>query len=200
MRQSFWCAAVLLLIAGGGVQCQPDRVLLSGISVLTFVDGRVTRARRNVSRPQLECTGGSAKDERDLQPSSMRCVNTGFSERGVFWECRPIAPLSEDVELGKMTVSCEGYSYPDDKFVLRDSCWLQYELSFVDGNRPSPSSLGCGHGNDTTTDCGVAKTSLQNNNIYPSLFSTLWEPLIIAVLIAVFFNVRRAVIQLNLWH
>mmetsp|Transcript_8230 Transcript_8230/g.24744 ORF Transcript_8230/g.24744 Transcript_8230/m.24744 type:complete len:196 (-) Transcript_8230:33-620(-) len=193
MRLSFCCAAVLLLLLCGGARCQPDRVLLSGVSALTFVEGRATRARRNSSRPQLQCVGGSAKGETKLYPGSIRCVNTGFTESGVLWECRPMSSLHKSVELGKMTVACEGFSYPEDKFILKDSCSLEYELNFTEHGQKSSPGAGCGRRNETAADCGFAGTRDGESSRYPSLFLTLWEPLIIAVFIGVLFNVRRAI-------
>lgn len=41
------------------------------------------------------------------------------------------ADLEKGIKLGDITVSCEGYEYPDDPYILRDSCGLEYTLTGV---------------------------------------------------------------------
>ncbi|TGZ71456.1 hypothetical protein CRM22_002626 [Opisthorchis felineus] len=119
-------------ISGGG-----DRVRLTDVSTLTFQRGHYTAARRGISVPQLECVGGTASRFSDYHPSTAQCYNKGHDGRDVQWECK--AELNKNVRLGRITVSCEGYSFPEDPYVLYGSCALQYELDFKDGNRRTSS-------------------------------------------------------------
>ena len=41
--------------------------------------------------------------------------------------------VQRKVSLSRYIVQCEGYSYPGDPYVVRGSCWLSYELDYVDG-------------------------------------------------------------------
>ena len=36
------------------------------------------------------------------------------------WECK--ADMDSAYQFGRLQVSCEGYDYPDDPYVLRGSC------------------------------------------------------------------------------
>ena len=36
------------------------------------------------------------------------------------WECK--AELDSKYQFGRLQVSCEGYEYPDDPYILRGSC------------------------------------------------------------------------------
>ncbi|KAG5448445.1 Store-operated calcium entry-associated regulatory factor [Clonorchis sinensis] len=119
-------------ISGGG-----DRVRLTDVSALTFQRGHYTAARRGISVPQLECVGGTASRFSEYHPSTAQCYNKGHDGRDVQWECK--AELNKNVRLGRITVSCEGYSFPDDPYVLYGSCALQYELDFKDANRRTSS-------------------------------------------------------------
>lgn len=42
---------------------------------------------------------------------------------------------------GRIEVSCEGYSFPDDAFILKGSCGLEYTLELTEeGQRRSQGS------------------------------------------------------------
>ncbi|GAA49292.1 transmembrane protein 66, partial [Clonorchis sinensis] len=97
-----------------------DRVRLTDVSALTFQRGHYTAARRGISVPQLECVGGTASRFSEYHPSTAQCYNKGHDGRDVQWECK--AELNKNVRLGRITVSCEGYSFPDDPYVLYGSC------------------------------------------------------------------------------
>ena len=45
------------------------------------------------------------------------------------WECKSELPAG--ISLGETTVNCEGYSHPDDEYILRGSCGLEYELRWT---------------------------------------------------------------------
>jgi len=105
--------------------CEREAILLNDIKELDLHKGAFTVSRRIPSIPQLECTGGSAKG--DKEPSSIRCVNVGRSEP--HWRCE--ADVDTNVELGNVVVSCEGYSGPHDPYVLHGSCGLKYTLEYT---------------------------------------------------------------------
>eukprot|EP00043_Microstomoeca_roanoka_P026893 m.12834 g.12834 ORF g.12834 m.12834 type:complete len:326 (-) comp7061_c0_seq1:1104-2081(-) len=127
------------------------RVRLQDVQVLTFVAGEMTTARRSSPVPQMSCVGGSARCHSDLLPSTMQCRNVGSDGVDVQWKCD--AEVDNSVKLGRTTVSCEGYEYPDDPFILAGSCGVEYTLEstgdyssrhgyYAGGSRHQPSSGG----------------------------------------------------------
>jgi hypothetical protein len=60
----------------------------------------------------------------------------GFDGKDYTWKCQ--SELPENLKLGKVTVSCEGYDNPDDSHVLVGSCGLKYTLNYVEPIRPNP--------------------------------------------------------------
>ena len=53
------------------------------------------------------------------------------------WQCS--AELDDSVKLGRTDVTCEGYDYPEDPYVLAGSCGVQYTLE-------STGNYGSRHG------------------------------------------------------
>jgi len=105
--------------------CEREAVLLHEIKELNFVKGVNTLSRRETAIPQLECVGGSAKGT--FEPNIIRCVNVGHVDP--HWRCE--ATTDTSVQLGSVTVSCEGYTGPHDPYVLRGSCGLLYHLEYT---------------------------------------------------------------------
>jgi hypothetical protein len=104
-----------------------DKVKLVDIDTLTFVSGRHTTARRGRPLLQLECVRGNCNDESSsLLPVTVQCRNMGTDGIDVQWKCD--AELDNRVKFGELEVSCEGYDNPDDPYVLKGSCRLEYEL------------------------------------------------------------------------
>ena len=62
----------------------------------------------------------------------MRCKNAGFdyNEEDIQWTCT--ASLPEEFKLGSTDVICEGYDSPDDPYVLKGSCGVEYRLILTD--------------------------------------------------------------------
>lgn len=102
-----------------------DKVKLIEIDALTFVSGKETTARRGRPMPQLSCVRGPCSDA-TLLPVAVQCRNAGTDGVDVQWRCD--AELDKSVKFGELQVSCEGYANPDDPFVLKGSCGLEYEL------------------------------------------------------------------------
>jgi hypothetical protein len=53
-------------------------------------------------------------------PEAVQCYNKGSDGIDVNWECK--ADLDKSVKFDKLRVSCEGYEYPDDPYILAGSC------------------------------------------------------------------------------
>ncbi|KAK3698184.1 hypothetical protein QZH41_019287, partial [Actinostola sp. cb2023] len=48
------------------------------------------------------------------------------------WECK--ADMDNKYKFGEIAVNCEGYDYPDDPYILKGSCGLEYSLDYVGGD------------------------------------------------------------------
>jgi len=79
---------------------------------------------------QLKCIGGSARGLYDIDV--MRCKNAGadYDENNIQWTCT--ASLPEEFKLGSTDVICEGYDSPDDPYILKGSCGVEYRLILTD--------------------------------------------------------------------
>jgi len=110
-----------------------DSVLLSDVKALTFSRGQYTTGRRSSPIPQLQCVGGDACSS-SLQPTTVQCLNRGEDYTGnIQWKCD--AELDTSVRFGRTDVSCEGYNNPNDPYILRGSCGVEYTLEFTDQGR-----------------------------------------------------------------
>uniref|UniRef100_A0A8C3TPF9 Store-operated calcium entry-associated regulatory factor n=1 Tax=Catharus ustulatus TaxID=91951 RepID=A0A8C3TPF9_CATUS len=107
---------------------RPGKVLLADVQALTLYRGQYTTSRRTAAVPQLQCTGGSAGCSR--VPEVVQCYSKGWDGYDVQWQCR--ADLENAFRFGQMEVSCEGYDYPDDPYVLRGSCSLLFSLELTE--------------------------------------------------------------------
>lgn len=58
----------------------------------------------------------------------MRCTNSGsgYDVNDVEWTCK--AQLPPEFKLGSTEVVCEGYDSPDDPYILKGSCGVEYRL------------------------------------------------------------------------
>ena len=110
----------------------------SQVASLTFKSGKMTAGRRSAGVPQLSCTGGNACSSSYLV-DVVQCHNTGEDDSGeTQWKCE--ADLEDNVKLGDITVSCEGYSSRSDRLKLRGSCGLEYSLHYTSKGRGRSSS------------------------------------------------------------
>ena len=104
-----------------------NAVLLSSISTLTLRAGKQTSARRSSPIPQAACVG--PREVCKLYTvDTIRCTNAGsdYDQENVQWTCT--AELPEEFKFGSTDVSCEGYASPDDPYVLKGSCGVEYRL------------------------------------------------------------------------
>ncbi|NXL90054.1 SARAF factor, partial [Alectura lathami] len=119
-------------------------VLLRDVQALTLRRGQYTASRRTAAVPQLQCTGGSAGCSRG--PEVVQCYNKGWDGYDVQWQCK--ADLENTLRFGQLEVSCEGYDYPEDPYILRGSCSLLFRLELTEegGRRVKDSgSFGSGY-------------------------------------------------------
>lgn len=104
-----------------------DKILLKDVNGLTLNQGQYTTGRRSSPIHQLNCIGGTAKSE-NYKVKTIQCTNTGFDGKDYNWKCD--ASLPKSLRLGDVRVSCEGYDYPDDPYILVGSCGLKYTLEY----------------------------------------------------------------------
>jgi hypothetical protein len=75
----------------------------------------------------------------------MRCKNAGadYDENNIQWTCT--ASLPEEFKLGSTDVICEGYDYPEDPYILKGSCGVEYRLVLTEKGH---EKFGKGRGGD----------------------------------------------------
>nr|F7C1E2.2 RecName: Full=Store-operated calcium entry-associated regulatory factor; Short=SARAF; Short=SOCE-associated regulatory factor; AltName: Full=Transmembrane protein 66; Flags: Precursor [Xenopus tropicalis] len=122
----------LLQIPGAWCWNHQERVLLRDIQAITLYADRYTNARRSAPVPQLKCIGGSAGCH-TMVPQVVQCHNRGWDGFDVQWECK--VDMDNSYRFGKVEVSCEGFDYPEDPYVLRGSCGLEYTLELTEEGR-----------------------------------------------------------------
>ncbi len=106
-----------------------DAILLSQVRTLTLRSNAKTSHRRVSAIPQLTCKGpGCAHYKVDI----LRCTNQGssYGTEDIEWSCT--ASLPSEFKLGSTDVICEGYSSPDDDYILKGSCGVEYRLLLTD--------------------------------------------------------------------
>ncbi|CAG8629050.1 10677_t:CDS:2 [Paraglomus brasilianum] len=122
-----------LYLCAREVESWHEKVLLNDVNSLTFYRGERTAGRRTAPIPQMSCVDGKACGE--FVPTSITCSNVGTYGYHPQWKCQ--ATLPRHLGFGRVAVSCEGYDYPGDPYVLKGSCGLQYSLSYIDGSKKS---------------------------------------------------------------
>ncbi|KAL1234058.1 Store-operated calcium entry-associated regulatory factor [Trichinella spiralis] len=105
-----------------------DRIRLRDVEVLTLKDGAYTSGRRVTPIPQLKCVGGTAGCTY-FRPHVVQCYNRGTDGSDVHWECK--TNMDPRFQFGTIEVICEGYNYPDDEFILKGSCGLEYSIDWA---------------------------------------------------------------------
>ena len=115
---------LLMVVMVSGSGAGGEQVRLEDVRVLTLTKGRMSTARRVSAIPQLTCVSGDACKYGNLQPEVMQCRNMGSDGSDIQWKCE--SDLDDKVRLGSIEVVCEGYKYPDDPFILKGSCGVEY--------------------------------------------------------------------------
>ncbi|KAK3787124.1 hypothetical protein RRG08_059616 [Elysia crispata] len=105
-----------------------EKMLLSDVKALTLRQGQMTNARRSPPVPQLKCVGGAAQYK--FTPKVVQCINMGSDGYDIQWECK--TDMDNAYRFGNVEVTCEGYDYPNDPYVLKGSCGLEYTLEFTE--------------------------------------------------------------------
>ncbi|KAH0609676.1 uncharacterized protein H6S33_013162 [Morchella sextelata] len=121
---------VLLSLAGCAEAFGPQKTLLSRIDSLTLRSDMMTKGRRVDPIPQLKCVGGDGMGRYEVDV--MRCKNRGsdYGDENISWSCT--ADLPREFKLGATDVICEGYDSPDDNYILKGSCGVEYRLALTD--------------------------------------------------------------------
>ncbi|KAK1633676.1 hypothetical protein BDP81DRAFT_379981 [Colletotrichum phormii] len=123
-----------------------DAILLSKVQSLTLRGaGATTTHRRVPAAPQLKCLSHRALCNLHAI-DVMRCTNNGagYGPEDIQWSC--VTSLPEELKLGSTDVVCEGYGHPDDPYVLRGSCGVEYRLALTDKGERRYPNLGKGRG------------------------------------------------------
>lgn len=121
-----------------GLADAQKRVKLKNVDVLTLYAGKMTTGRRSAPLPQLQCVGGSAGCSAFV-PTVVQCYNRGSDGIDIQWECK--ADMQMKYKFGQVQVTCEGFDYADDPYVLAGSCGLEYTIDRA-GSSSSYSSNG----------------------------------------------------------
>ncbi|KAG7007978.1 hypothetical protein G7Y79_00007g021030 [Physcia stellaris] len=125
-----------------------EKILLSNVKTLTLRKDLKTSHRRVSAVPQLKCIGGVC----DLyQVDVLRCKNQGsdYDAENIQWTCT--SSLPGEIKLGATDVICEGFEGPDDPYVLKGSCGVEYRLLLTEkgeeryGRRGGGSDYGDGN-------------------------------------------------------
>ncbi|XP_074521451.1 store-operated calcium entry-associated regulatory factor [Halichoeres trimaculatus] len=133
-------ALFVLLVVENARSWNEGGVLLRDVQVLTLYKDRYTAARRSSPVPQLKCVGGSAGCQAFI-PEVVQCQNKGWDGVDVQWECR--TDMDNAFRFGRVEVSCEGFSHPDDPYILRGSCGPEFTLELTEeGRRTGRGSAG----------------------------------------------------------
>ncbi|KAK0623132.1 hypothetical protein B0T14DRAFT_581701 [Immersiella caudata] len=139
--------ALTLLLTTIAAKPKPkNAILLSSVQSLTLTSSRQTTHRRVSPIPQLKCVS-SPRLCRLYTIPTLRCTNQGssYSSEDIEWACT--AELPSTLKLGSTEVICEGYDSPDDPYVLKGSCGVEYRLVLTDeGERVYPDLAGKGGG------------------------------------------------------
>jgi len=116
---------------------QFKKVKLKDVDVLTLYQGRQTNGRRSSPVMQLQCKGGTAGCGKFI-PEVVQCYNRGSDGLDVQWECK--ADMDSKYRFGRISVSCEGFDYPEDPYVLAGSCGLEYTIDLTEEGKSKESS------------------------------------------------------------
>jgi hypothetical protein len=157
-----------------------NAVLLSNVQTLTLRKDAYTSHRRVSAIPQLKCIGGDGC--RHYQVDIMRCKNMGsdYNDQDIQWTCS--ASLPEEFRLGATDVICEGYDNPDDPYILKGSCGVEYRLYLTDLGEEkygAPGYFSWG-GKEKTSDWAA------------NLFYILWLGALAWIIYALYNSWRRA--------
>lgn len=130
----------LLLLQFTAVESRKERVKLKDVQTLTLHADSMTTSRRSPPVRQLTCVGGYCNR---AKVRTAQCYNRGFDGQDVQWECK--AEMPRNYKFGKLEVTCEGYDYPEDDYILAGSCGLEYTVDYVDDDASGYKTTSYGH-------------------------------------------------------
>lgn len=113
---------IIMCLLFGLLLASTQRVLLTSIQSFVVKEGMMARASRTAALPQLICSGSFCS----YGPRSVLCKNVGHNGVDVNWQCE--GEMTAGLRFDRIDVSCEGYAYPDDPYILADSCSVSYTL------------------------------------------------------------------------
>lgn len=125
---------VCLLASDVAQAAHSERVRLRDVEVLTLQHGKWTTGRRTRPVQQLTCIGGTNRCK--FLPPTVQCYNRGSDGQDVQWECKAV--MDKNLRFNKIEVTCEGFDFPEDDYVLVGSCGLEYSIDRIDGKTPFP--------------------------------------------------------------
>jgi len=132
----------LLFFSINQVSSNKEKIELSELKVLTLYKDQMTTGRRNYPINQLKCIGGSAGCHSFI-PDVVQCYNRGSDGYDVQWECK--AEMDFSYKFGQTIVSCEGYEYPDDPYILKGSCGMEYTIEVTKSSYSSNNNYQGGN-------------------------------------------------------
>lgn len=122
MKQILFLSIILPVVFAASFN---TRVLKTDVQSIVFKKAQLTTGRRIAPIQQMICIGAHCTSH-NLATSAI-CRNQGHDEFGnINWECDVVTP--NGFKVGDTFVSCEGYDYADDRYILAGSCSLTYEL------------------------------------------------------------------------
>ena len=100
-----------------------QRILLSDVKALSLQSGKYTTGYRTPPVPQLNCESGFCS----YGPNNIMCENVGHGDTDFVWKCTGYG-MTPGYKLRNSDVSCEGYEFKEDPYVLAGSCAVYYSV------------------------------------------------------------------------
>jgi hypothetical protein len=124
----------LSLLASSSSDSDFEKIYLGNISSLTFYQNKTTTYRKSLSFKQLECVANCI-----ASPDNVTCININVGSLNdsvkliysIMWSCVPFG-MTDNFNITNTVISCEGYDYEQDVFVVNGSCNLKYEIACHD--------------------------------------------------------------------
>ncbi|KAI0847839.1 hypothetical protein F5Y00DRAFT_240576 [Daldinia vernicosa] len=163
----------------------PNAILLSDVqSLILRGAGAHTKHRRVSPIPQLRCVSSPAicrLHEIDV----MRCANqgSGYDPQDIQWSCT--ASLPPELKLGSTDVLCEGYSSPDDPYVLKGSCGVEYRLLLTESGEARFPDIA-------ETGGGATGPKTMSEKIAAALFGVVFALVCMIIIYSACVNARNA--------
>lgn len=130
-KLAFIFVIFIVIILDNKADCYSGGIKLKDVDNLIFKANQYTNSRRGDSEPQLKCTGGPNKCK--YQPKFVKCHNVGIrgsneGYKNIQWRCE--ADLMDGYSFDKIRVNCEPFEHPNDIYVVKGSCSLEYALDY----------------------------------------------------------------------